>query len=356
MFPHETYIRRCFQLARKGEGFVAPNPMVGAVIVHNNTIIGEGYHRKYGEAHAETHAIKAVKNASLLPKSTLYVSLEPCSHYGKTPPCAELIVAHRIPRVVVAVADPNPKVSGKGIQMLRDSGVEVVVGVLEDEARRLIKRFFVNHILRRPYVVLKWAQSSDGFIDRERASFEELPPVCLSNNITQVLAHKLRTEVQAILVGTRTALMDNPQLTARKWFGTNPTRIVIDKDNKLPPDLVIFNVAAPTFVFSASDPNDSQRKENVTHISIDFAKNVVEQILQHLFDRNIVSLLVEGGAKTLSSFIEKNVWDEAFIEIADTPLLSGVKSPNIKGVTVETQRFSTSLRIRLENKTTRNFI
>ena len=356
MSSHTTYIHRTLQLARKGAGFTQPNPMVGAVIVHNNQIIGEGYHRKYGEAHAEVNAINSVKDTALLTKSTLYVSLEPCSHYGKTPPCAELIIASNIPRVVVATADPNPKVSGKGIQMMRDSGVEVVVGVLEDEARRLNKPFFVNHTLQRPYIVLKWAQSSDGFIDIERTSCEEKPPARLSNDITAVLAHKLRTEVQAILVGTHTALLDNPQLTARKWFGNNPTRIVIDRENKLSLDLAIFDGATPTIVFASSVPDNARKKENVTHIPVDFSKNVVEQMLQHLFERKITSLLVEGGEKTLSSFIKIGLWDEAFIEISDTPLFAGVESPVIQGVTVEASCFFGSIRNRLESKTTRNFI
>ena len=356
MSSDSLYIRRCFQLARKGKGFVQPNPMVGAVIVHNDKIIGEGYHRKYGEAHAEVNAINSIKDISLLSKSTLYVSLEPCSHHGKTPPCAELIIEKKIPRVVIATADPNPKVSGKGIQMLRDNGIEVIVGVLENEARELNKPFFVNQTLRRPYIILKWAQSSDGFIDIERTSLDEKPPARISNNITTVLSHKLRTEVQAILVGTRTALLDNPQLTARKWFGKNPTRIVIDKENKLPPDLAIFDTAAPTIVFSSVVPDNSQKKENLTHISIDFAKNAVEQISDHLFSLNIYSLLVEGGTKTLSSFIENNLWDEAFIEISDKPLFSGVVSPDIQGVKTEISKVFDSTRIRLESKTTRNFI
>ena len=356
MSSHITYIHRTLQLARKGAGFAQPNPMVGAVIVHNNKIIGEGYHRKYGEAHAEVNAINSVKDKSLLSTSTLYVSLEPCSHHGKTPPCAELIIAKKIPRVVVATADPNPKVQGRGIEMMRENGVEVVVGVLEDEARRLNKPFFINQTLQRPYIVLKWAQSCDGFIDVHRTSLQEKPPARLSNDITNVLTHKLRTEVEAILVGTRTVLLDNPQLTARKWFGNNPTRIVIDKENKLPPDLAMFNNAAPTIVFTSSIPDNARKKENITYIPVDFSKNVVEQLLQHLFERKITSMLVEGGEKTVASFIKNGFWDEAFIEISDIVLGSGVESPNIQGVTIETSRFSGSIRNRLESKTTRNFI
>ncbi|MDR0333464.1 MAG: bifunctional diaminohydroxyphosphoribosylaminopyrimidine deaminase/5-amino-6-(5-phosphoribosylamino)uracil reductase RibD [Dysgonamonadaceae bacterium] len=349
------YIRRCFQLARKGEGFTRPNPMVGAVVVYNDKIIGEGYHRKFGEVHAEVNAINAVKNSSLLPKSTLYVSLEPCSHYGKTPPCAELIVSKKIPRVVIAVSDPNPKVSSKGIQMLRDNGVEVTVGILENEAHELNKAFFTNQIHRRPYIILKWAQSSDGFIDIERTSREEKPPTRISNDLTSVLAHKLRTEIQAIMVGTRTAFLDNPQLTARKWFGENPTRIVIDRENKLPADLAIFDGIAPTIVFTDIFTNNLIKKESITYIPIDFSQNVEEQIIHQLYERKICSLLVEGGTKTISSFIEKNLWDEAFVEISDTPLHNGIKVPEIQGKTIKTNIFFNSIQIRLESKTTRKF-
>jgi diaminohydroxyphosphoribosylaminopyrimidine deaminase/5-amino-6-(5-phosphoribosylamino)uracil reductase len=372
MLPHTHYIHRCFQLARKGAGFTRPNPMVGAVIVYSDKIIGEGYHRKFGEAHAEVNAINAVKDPSLLSKSTLYVSLEPCSHYGKTPPCAELIISKKIPRVVIAAVDPNPKVSGKGIQMLRDNGIEVIVGILENEARELNKAFFTNQVLRRPHIILKWAQSCDGFIDIERASLEENPPARISNDFTSVLAHKLRTEVQAIMAGTRTALLDNPQLTARKWFGKNPTRIVIDRENKLPGDLAIFDNSAPTIVFTGfsksivSAPlNDhttvaerSQShisKNSVTYIPIDFSQNVEEQIIRQLYERKIYSLLVEGGAKTISSFIEKNLWDESFVEISDTPLYGGIKAPENQWKTIKANKFLNNIQIRLESKTTRKF-
>jgi diaminohydroxyphosphoribosylaminopyrimidine deaminase/5-amino-6-(5-phosphoribosylamino)uracil reductase len=271
------------------------------------------------------------------------------------PPCAELIISKKIPRVVVAIADPNPKVSGRGIQMLRDNGVEVIVGVLENEARELNKSLFTNQILHRPYIILKWAQSNDGFIDIERTSREEKPPARISNDFTAVLAHKLRTEVQAIMVGTRTALLDNPQLTARKWFGENPTRIVIDRENKLSADLAIFDNTAPTIVLTDISSDNSNNKEEVTYIPINFSQNCVEQITQHLFDRNIYSLLVEGGSKTISSFIEKNLWDEAFVEISDISLFSGVQAPEIQGKTTKTSRFLNSTQIRLQSKISRNF-
>ena len=354
MLSHASYIQRALQLAKKGSGFTAPNPMVGTVVVHNNTIIGEGYHRECGKAHAEVNAIQSVENQSLLQHSTLYVSLEPCSHHGKTPPCVDLIIAKKIPRVVVATLDPNPKVSGKGIQKMRDNGIEVMVGVLEKEAQELNKSFFVAQTLRRPYIILKWAKSSDGFIDIKRQSLQDAPPVRLSNDITTVLSHKLRTEVQAILVGTRTAKLDDPQLTARKWFGKTPIRVVIDRDNTLPPDLHLFDQTTPTFVFSATESPASEKK-NITNIQIDFTHPIEKQILHHLFERNIHSLLVEGGATTLSSFINNGWWDEATIEISDTILSNGVKSPDIQGEITKIEKFTNSTRIRLETKTTRNF-
>jgi diaminohydroxyphosphoribosylaminopyrimidine deaminase/5-amino-6-(5-phosphoribosylamino)uracil reductase len=355
MSSHTTYIQRTLQLARKGEGFTHPNPMVGAVIVHNDKIIGEGYHRKFGEAHAEVNAINAVKDSSLLSKSTLYISLEPCSHYGKTPPCAELIISKKIPRVVIAVADPNPKVSGKGIQMLRNNGVEVIVGTLENEARELNKTFFTNQIYHRPHITLKWAQSSDGFIDIERTSREENPPARISNELTSILAHKLRANVQAIMIGTRTALLDNPQLTARKWFGKNPTRVVIDRENKLPADLAIFDDTAPTIVFIDISNNNLVKKKSITYIPIDFSQNVEEQIIYQLYERKICSLLIEGGTKTISSFIEKKLWDEALVEISDSSLYNGTKAPEIQGKTTKTSKFFNNIQIRLEREITRKF-
>jgi diaminohydroxyphosphoribosylaminopyrimidine deaminase/5-amino-6-(5-phosphoribosylamino)uracil reductase len=355
MQTHLSYIHRTLHLARKGASFAQPNPMVGAIIVHNNKIIGEGYHRKVGEAHAEVNAINAVKNQALLSESTLYVSLEPCSHYGKTPPCTELIISKKIPRVVIATADPNPKVSGKGIRIMRENGIEVITGVLENEARKLNKAFFISQTQRRPYVILKWAQSNDGFIDTHRTSLTEKPPARLSNNLTSVLAHKLRTETQAIMVGTRTALLDNPRLTARKWFGTNPTRIVIDRESKLPHNLAVFDETAPTIVFTDFSSNPLSQKRNVSYVWIDFSQNSVEQILRRLFERNIFSLLVEGGAKTLSTFIEKKLWDEAFVEISNTSLFSGIKAPDIQTERAKIYQYFDSFQIRLESEITRNF-
>lgn len=352
----EKYMRRCLQLARKGEGFAKPNPMVGAVIVHNGSIIGEGYHRKYGEAHAEVNAIRSVKDPSLLAESTIYISLEPCAHHGKTPPCAELIVSKKIPRAVVAIADPNPKVAGKGIRIMRKSGMDITVGVLEEEARELNRMFFVNQLYQRPYVILKWAQSRDGFIDHYRVSRDEKSPVRISNDLTHSIVHKFRTNIQGIMVGTNTALLDNPQLTARKWFGTNPTRIVIDRENKIPHDSAIFDNTAPTIVFTESVPSSSARNEHIKYIQTDFSKDTNRQILEHLYNESIYSLLVEGGSRLLSSFIEKSLWDEAYIEISGKELISGVQAPDIQGIKRSTKKYLDSLQIHLKSKITRNFL
>jgi diaminohydroxyphosphoribosylaminopyrimidine deaminase/5-amino-6-(5-phosphoribosylamino)uracil reductase len=355
MATDEKYMYRCLQLARKGEGYVMPNPMVGAVIVHNERIIGEGYHRKPGEPHAEVNAINSVKNLALLQESTLYVSLEPCTHYGKTPPCTELIISKKIPRVVVATRDPNPKVSGKGIQMMRDAGIEVTEGILRNEAKELNRVFFVNQLYKRPYIILKWAQSNDGFIDHERSLFSQNPPAKISNKITEIVIHKLRTQIQGIMVGTNTVLMDNPKLTARKWFGGNPVRITIDKKNKIPPDAQIFNNDAKILVFT-EHPNYHVKKENVKPIVIDFSSDSTTQIIKCLYAANIRSVLVEGGARLLTTLIAENLWDEAYIEISSKILNKGIKAPYIQGNRIKIKQYLDSFQIHLKNKISRNFL
>lgn len=243
----EKYMRRCIQLARNGICHTAPNPMVGAVIVRDGKIIGEGYHVRCGEGHAEVNAIASVKDESLLKEATIYVSLEPCSHYGKTPPCADLIIRKGIPRVVVGCVDPFSLVAGRGIQKLRDAGIEVTVGVLEKECRELIRAFITFNVKKRPYITLKWAQSADGFIDIRR---DEGAPVRLSTPLSILAVHKMRAEQKAILVGRRTALLDNPSLTVREWYGQNPLRLVIDRQLTLPPHLHLFDGSTPTLVFT----------------------------------------------------------------------------------------------------------
>ncbi len=347
----EKYMWRCLQLAKKGIGATKNNPLVGSVIVHNNSIIGEGYHRKIGEGHAEVNAINSVKDASLLKEATMYVSLEPCSHYGKTPPCAELIASKCIPRVVIAVRDPNEKVAGRGIQMLEDAGAHVTVGVLEEKARQLNESFFVNQTEKRPYVVLKWAQTKDGFIDYERSD-RELPPLKLSNSITQCLVHKIRSQNMGIMVGTNTALKDNPTLNTRKWYGDNPVRIVIDKTGKLPTNSHLFDDNAPTIVFTGLNPYPTI--ENVTSICINFDENVIDQILHKIFDLNIATIMIEGGNILISSFIENNIWDEAFVEVADIKIGCGIRAPILSGSFINAKKYIDSLHYHIKNEITRN--
>ncbi len=319
----EKYMRRCIELAANGLCNVAPNPMVGAVIVCDGRIIGEGYHIRCGEAHAEVNAIRSVKDESLLQRSTIYVSLEPCSHYGKTPPCADLIIEKQIPRIVIGCQDPFSKVAGRGIQKLRDAGREVIVGVLEKECRHLIRRFITFNTLHRPFITLKWAESADHFIDIERTNGK---PMILSSPLSSMLVHKKRAEADAIMVGRRTALLDNPSLTVRNWYGHNPTRIVLDRSLSLPNDLQIFDGDIPTLIFTEKKRSE---EKNITYITIDFSHNPLIQIMEELYQRKIQSLLVEGGSQLLQSFIDNGLWDEAFIEKCPSRLYSGVKAPEI---------------------------
>lgn len=323
MTVEEKYMGRCIQLAGYATNHVSPNPKVGAVIVCDGVIIGEGYHVHSGGEHAEVRAISSVKDPSLLGHSTLYVTLEPCSHYGKTPPCADLIVRSGIPRVVVGCEDPSAKVSGKGIRKLRDAGIDVTVGVLEMECRHLIRRFTVSNLLGRPYVTLKWAQSADGFMDLLR---EGGTPVLLSNPLTRMLGHKLRAENDAILVGTRTALLDNPSLTVREWYGEHPFRLVPDKELSLPSGLHLFDGKTKTAVFTSGE---KVSRHNLEYIKTDFNGDVITGILHFLHARNVQSLLVEGGSMLLQSFIGQGNWDECFIETTPLVLSGGVSAPRL---------------------------
>lgn len=327
MTTDEKYIRRCIELASNGQCNAAPNPMVGAVIVHKGRIIGEGYHIRCGEGHAEVNAIRSVKDENLLKDSTIYVSLEPCSHYGKPPPCADLIISKGIPRVVVGCIDPFSKVSGRGIQKLRNTGIEVKVGVLEDECKKLIRRFVVFNTLKRPYITLKWAESADGFIDIYRDGGN---PVVLSTPITSMYVHKQRAEHKAILIGRKTALLDNPSLTTRYWYGKNPLRMVIDKDLTLPKNLKLFDRSTPTIIFTSKEEKSSC---NIEYIKLDFSKDILPQIFNFLYEIKIQSLMVEGGSTLLQTFIDNNSWDEIFVEHSDKVLNDGIESPVIpKGI------------------------
>ena len=318
--------------------------------MHQNRILGEGYHRQFGESHAEVNAINSVKDKSLLQHSTLYVSLEPCAHHGKTPPCVQLIISNKIPRVVIATRDPNPKDSGKGVELMKNAGIEVIEGVLEGEARDLNKNFFVNQLYSRPFIILKWAQSKDGFIDLHREPSENKHPTIISNKLTHTIVHKFRTRVQGILVGTNTAILDNPKLTSRNWYGDNPTRIVIDRQNRLPHNLGLFDGTVPTIIFTEKAPKDIATLNSLKFIEIDFSKDTISQILNHLYKEKIYSVLIEGGSKLLSSFIQYNMWDEAYIEIAGIELKSGVKAPKIQGEEIEVKKYLNSSQLHLKRE------
>jgi diaminohydroxyphosphoribosylaminopyrimidine deaminase/5-amino-6-(5-phosphoribosylamino)uracil reductase len=328
MTTDEKYMQRCLQLAAIGGGNVPPNPMVGAVLVVNDKIIGEGYHRKYGQPHAEPNAINSVQDKTLLKSATLYVNLEPCSHYGKTPPCAHLIVKCGIPRVVIGTLDPNPKVSGRGVKILQDAGIEVTVGVLEEACNELNKRFFIFQREKRPYVLLKWAQTKDGFIDKIRLSKDE-SPLQISNELTRQLTHKMRAENQAILVSTNTVILDNPSLTVRYWSGKNPIRITLDRQGRIQNDYQLLDGQHATIIFTEKEtPN----KENLRFINIKFDENFLENFLKALFDNLIHSILVEGGSKLLNNFIEKGYWDEAHIEVSEQIIEEGVAAPILQQI------------------------
>ncbi len=323
METDELYMRRCLQLAQQAEGQTAPNPMVGAVLVHNGVIIGEGYHHRCGLPHAEVNAIASVKNPELLPQSTLYVSLEPCSHYGKTPPCAKLIIEKRIPRVVVGMGDPNEKVNGRGIAMLREVGVEVIEHVLEPECRWLNRRFITFHTKKRPFILLKWAQTADGFIDKIRDD-ASTPPLRISNEVTKTLNHQIRSVESAILIGTNTALLDNPHLTSRKWGSRNPVRMVVDRSLRIPADYRLLDDSAPTVVFNATK---DETIGNISYVRLDFEQNIVPQMVDYLYQHELQSVIVEGGRQLLQSFIDLDLWDEARIETSPVTIGDGVKAP-----------------------------
>ncbi len=324
----ETYIERCLELARKGLGATAPNPMVGCVIVNAGRIIGEGYHRAYGQAHAEVNAIESVRDLSLLADSTLYVNLEPCSHYGKTPPCSTLIVQKKIPRVVIGTTDPNPLVSGKGIQCLEEGGVEVRSGVLEKECLELNRRFFTYHRQKRPWILLKWAQSADGFLDRHRQAGDSPEVNWITGMEARRHVHKWRSEEQAVLVGTRTVLMDDPQLTVRYWKGRNPLRVVIDREGRLPGEQKIFSGDADTLVFTEHPGTGHDR---VRYVGVPGGGDYLPFMMKHLYELEIQSLMVEGGASLLSAFIRSGLWDEARIFTGVIRFGDGVPSPEIPG-------------------------
>lgn len=346
MISHETYIKRCLKIAKNGLGTTAPNPMVGCVIVDNNQIIGEGYTSPYGGPHAEVNAINSVADKTLLKTATVYVTLEPCSHYGKTPPCSDLIIKYGIPKVVIGCIDDNEQVAGQGIAKLKASGCQVTVGVLESECKTHHKRFFTFHNKKRPYIILKWAETSNGFIAPETKNKKE--PVWITNEYSRQLVHKWRAEEQAILVGTKTVIEDNPSLTVRDWTGENPIRIVLDRELKLSNEYAVFDSELDTIILFEDNealvkpfktetgwtvhPPDS-KFGNGTYYKLDWTKKhlIAKQICNVIYKANINSVIIEGGAQTLQTFIDEGLWDEARVFTGPTIFKKGIRAPKLSG-------------------------
>ncbi len=320
------YMQRCIELARTGLGKTAPNPLVGSVIVYNNRIIGEGYHHRHGDHHAEVRAIASVKKRELLKDSTLYVNLEPCCHHGKTPPCTDLILQSGIPEVVIGTTDPFDEVAGKGIARLRSNGCDVKVGVLKDNCRILNKRFFTFHEKKRPYVILKWAETADGYIDTERIPGSVNRPTWITSEKLRMLVHKWRTEEASIMVGTQTAMKDNPMLNVRDWHGPSPVRLVTDRSLKLPGTLHLLDQSQPTVIFN--ELKEEQESE-LRYVKINFRERLTSQVMDYLYQRGVQSLLVEGGRQLLQTFIDEGQWDEARIFTGRQFFGQGVRAPEI---------------------------
>jgi diaminohydroxyphosphoribosylaminopyrimidine deaminase/5-amino-6-(5-phosphoribosylamino)uracil reductase len=325
MTPDQLYMSRCLELAANGMGYVSPNPMVGAVLVHKGRIIGEGYHEQYGHAHAEVNCLKsvAVEDQDLISESTLYVSLEPCSHHGKTPPCADLIISHGIRKVVTGSHDPNPLVSGRGISKMQAAGIEVTEDAMREECDFFNRRFITYHVRKRPFIILKWAQSQDGFIAPADGTQR-----WLTDEYSRELVHKWRTEEDAILIGTRTALIDDPQLTSRLWKGKNPIRILIDRHLKVPEESRIFDEEAMTIVYNLCKEG---LEEGTVFVSLKPGEDIVKQIVHDLHSRSIQSVIIEGGGYTLEQFIKAGLWDEARIFTAPVLISAGIAAPHITG-------------------------
>ena len=321
---HEYYIKRCLEISKQGIGTTRPNPSVGAVLVVDDNIVGEGFTSPYGGNHAEVNAISSVKNDEDLNKATMYVTLEPCSHYGKTPPCADLIVKSGIKKVVIGCLDVNEIVAGRGIERLQNEGCEVVVGVLEKECKAHHKRFFTFHSKKRPYIILKWAQTQDGFIAPKNRVKQA--PVWITQKVSRQLVHKWRGEEHSILVGTTTILDDNPSLDVRSWRGENPLRIVIDKDLKIPKDLKVYDDSVKTIFINQKVTTSN---ENLFFEKINFSKPIAHQICQVLFKHKVQSLIVEGGTKTIQTFIDENLWDEARVFSGLVKFNEGTKAPKL---------------------------
>lgn len=321
MSEEEKYMTRALELAETGRGSVSPNPMVGCVIVRDNQIIGEGWHRRFGEAHAEVNAVNSVQDKSLLAGADVYVSLEPCAHYGKTPPCADLLAGLPLKRVIVAIQDPNPVVAGKGITKIKSAGIEVVEGVLEYEAAQLNRRFLTMIKQQRPYIILKWAQTADGFIARKDGSSK-----WISNDLSRKLVHKWRSEEDAILVGRKTAEVDNPRLNTREWKGKDPLRIVIDSQCKLPPDLYLFDQSGETLIYNCHKNAEEGKNK---FIKLNGSEGFLEEMMQDLYQKKTQSVLVEGGTMILQSFLRQHLWDEIRLFKSRTRFGNGIQAPAV---------------------------
>jgi diaminohydroxyphosphoribosylaminopyrimidine deaminase / 5-amino-6-(5-phosphoribosylamino)uracil reductase len=319
---HDNFMKRCFDLAILGSGYVAPNPLVGSVLVLGNIIIGEGYHKMYGQNHAEVNAINSVQDKSAISSSTLYVNLEPCSHTGKTPPCSDLILKLGIKNVVIANHDPNPLVNGRGVKILKQNGVNIVTNILQKEGAFLNRRFFTWHLKKRPYIILKWAQTADGFIAPDKNSSQTS---LISNVSSRTLVHKWRSEEQAILIGKNTALQDNPRLDVRLWKGKSPVRIIIDPQLVLPQNLNIFDRSQHTVIINYKI---SRQSENIRFIKISPAKNIAHEIFNVLYNEKLQSVIIEGGSNILNQFIDSGYWDEARVFVSPGVMKKGIKAPD----------------------------
>ncbi|WP_109097615.1 bifunctional diaminohydroxyphosphoribosylaminopyrimidine deaminase/5-amino-6-(5-phosphoribosylamino)uracil reductase RibD [Aquimarina sp. AU58] len=339
MKTHEKYIKRCIQLAKNGLGTTYSNPLVGSVIVHNNSIIGEGWHYQSGKPHAEVNAIASVKDHSLLKDATIYVSLEPCSHFGKTPPCSDLIIQKGIKKVVIGTIDTFAKVSGAGIQKLMNAGCDVIVGVLENECLALNKRFFTFHNKKRPYIILKWAETADGYIAPVTTNKRE--PVWITNTYSRQIVHKWRAEEQAILVGSQTVIKDNPKLTIRDWSSQHhPIRVVINRSGKIPKDSAVLDQSVKTIVIT-SEKFKQENSNTLIYEVVDTQENLAKEICNILYKHNIQSVIIEGGSYTTQSFIDKNLWDEARVFEGNITFGTGIKAPTQNGNLISEQKIMT---------------
>lgn len=344
---HEVFMRRCLYLAEKGLREAMPNPSVGAVLVYNNRIIGEGFTSPYGGRHGEVNCINSVaeKNNHLISKATLYVSLEPCNHFGKTPPCCDLIIQHKIPEIIIGTTDPHDKVAGNGIKILCDAGKKITVGILENECRALNKRFITFHEKKRPYIILKWAESADGFLSPAVRDVQK--PVWITNQYSRQLVHKWRSEEMAIAIGTQTVIDDNPKLDVRNWTGKNPVRIVLDRQGRIDDTYAVKNNSVRTIIITEQE--NSENKENVIYESVIFDDSLALTVSDILYKYNLQSVIIEGGSKTLQTFIDANIWDEARIFKGSVTFKNGTKAPSISGIVAKKSRILNDELIQLHN-------